>query len=96
MGYLVAVGAHMGAEPELLQVLEMLTTHPARILRIPGYGLFRGVVADLVVWDSDRTDEVLSALSPCRLAVKGGRVTIEHARSLAEPWRLRDRPLESG
>jgi len=96
MGYLVAVGAHMGAEQELLQVLEMLTTHPARILRIPGYGLFPGAVADLVVWDSDRTDEVLSALSPCRLAVKEGRVTVEHARSLAEPWRLQDGRLESG
>jgi cytosine deaminase len=87
MGYLVAVGAHMGAEPELRQVLDMITTHPARILRLPGYGLLAGAPADLVVWDTDRPEEVLTALSPCRLAVKAGRVTVEHARSIAEPWR---------
>jgi cytosine/adenosine deaminase-related metal-dependent hydrolase len=95
MGYLVGVGAHMGAELEIEQVLEMLTTHPARILRLPGYGLFPAAAADLVVWDSNRTDEVLSALSLCRLAVKGGRVPVEHTRSVAEPWRLKDAHLES-
>jgi imidazolonepropionase-like amidohydrolase len=89
MGYLVGVGAHMGTAPELGQVLDMLTTHPARILRRPGYGLRAGAPADLVVWETERPEEVLTALSPCRLAVKAGRVTVEHARSLAEPWRDR-------
>jgi cytosine deaminase len=89
MGYLLGVAAHMGADPELRQVLDMLTAHPARILRLPGYGLRLGAPADLVVWDTDRPEEVLTALSPCRLAVKTGRVTVEHARSVAEPWRER-------
>ena len=91
MGYLVAVAAHMGAESDLGQVLDMLTTHPAKILRLPRPGLFAGAPADLVVWDTDRAEEVLSALSPCLLVVKAGRITVEHTRSAAEPWRARTR-----
>jgi cytosine deaminase len=87
MGYLVAVGAHMGTDPELGQVLDMLTRHPARILGLTGYGLRVGAPADLVVWDTDHPEEVLTALSSCRLAVKTGRVTVEHARSVVEWWR---------
>jgi cytosine/creatinine deaminase len=87
MGYLVAVGAHMGAEPELLQALEMLTTHPARILGLRDHGVHVGARADLAVWETERPDGILAALAPCRLAVKSGRVSVEHARSLVEPWR---------
>jgi imidazolonepropionase-like amidohydrolase len=56
--------------------------------------LLAGAPADLVAWDADRPEEALTALSPCRLAVKGGRVTVEHVRSFAEPWRGR-RPERS-
>lgn len=87
MGYLVAIAAHMGAEPELAQVLDMLTTHPARILSRGDAALRPGVAADLVVWEGARAAEVVSALGPCRLVVKGGRVTIEHVRTVGEPWR---------
>jgi len=87
MGYLVAIAAHMGAEPELAQVLEMLTTHPARILRRPAPELRVGALADLVVWDSERSVEIVSTLATCRLSVKAGRVAVEHARSLNEAWR---------
>lgn len=89
MGYLIALGAHMGAEQDLLQVVEMLTTHPARILGLRDRGLHVGARADLAIWDTDRPDGILTALAPCRLAVKGGRVSVEHARSLVEPWRER-------
>jgi len=91
MGYLVGIAAHMGGEAELRQVLDMLTANPARILRLPRHGLFAGASADLVVWDTDRAEEVLSALSPCHLVVKTGQVTVEHSRSAAEPWRARRR-----
>jgi len=87
MGYLVAIAAHMGAEPELAQVLDMLTTHPARILRRGDAALRPGVAADLVVWNTNRGADVLRALSPCRLVVKGGRVTAEIAHTIAELWR---------
>lgn len=87
MGYLLSVAAHMGTGRELSQVLDMLTTQPARILRIPDYGVGAGRRADLVVWEAERAEEVVGALRPCRLVVKAGRVTVEHARSAAEPWR---------
>ena len=87
MGYLVAVGAHMGTPSELSQVLSMLTTQPARILRIPDHGVTVGSRADLVVWEADRAEHVVSALSPCRLVVKAGRIATEHFRSVVEPWR---------
>jgi cytosine deaminase len=87
MGYLVAVGAHMGAEPELRQVLDMITTQSARILRVPDYGLAEGLRADLVVWEAERAEEIITALAPCHLAIKSGHVTVEHARTVTEPWR---------
>jgi cytosine deaminase len=77
----------MGADPELRQVLDTLTAHPARILRLPEYGLTVGGRADLVIWEAERAEDVVAALAPCHLAVKGGRISIEHARSVAEPWR---------
>jgi cytosine/creatinine deaminase len=87
MGFLLSVGAHMGTDAELGQVLEMLTTQPARILRISDYGLGVGSRADLVVWEAERAEQVVSAQRPCRLVVKAGRVSVEHARSVREPWR---------
>jgi len=87
MGYLLGVAAHMGADPELRQVLAMLTTHPARILHLPDRGPAVGGRADLVIWEAERAEDVVAALAPCRLVVKAGRVSIEHARSVAEPWR---------
>jgi cytosine deaminase len=87
MGYLLGVAAHMGADPELRLVLDTLTAHPARVLRLPDYGLTAGGRADLVIWEAERAEDVVAALAPCRLVVKAGRVTIEHARSVAEPWR---------
>src|SRR5262245_26199787 len=87
MGYLLGVAGHLGGQADLRLILDMLTTQPARILRLPDYGLTEGCRADLVVWDTDRTDEIVSALAPCHLVIKAGRVTLEHARSVTEPWR---------
>ena len=84
MGYLLSVAAHMGTPTELRQILDMLTTEPARILGLPDYGLALGCRADLVVWEAERTEEVVSALATCWLVAKAGRITIEHARSTPE------------
>ncbi len=88
MGYLTGVAAHMGADGELRQVLDMLTTHPARILRVADHGIAVSGRADLVVWDAERAEEVVSALAACRYVVKAGRVTVEHVRDVIEPWRV--------
>lgn len=87
MGYLLTVGAHMGTPRELLDALAMLTDHPARILRLPDYGLAVGSRADVVVWDARRHEEIVAALAPRHLVVKAGRVTVEHEHVVREPWR---------
>jgi cytosine deaminase len=87
VGYLLAVGCHMGTDRDLDQALAMLTEHPARILGLGPYGVREGARADLAVWEAEDARDVIRALAPCRLAVKGGRVTVEHERALREPWR---------
>jgi cytosine deaminase len=87
MGYLLAVGAHMGTGREVRQALAMLTIHPARILRLPDYGLRAGAQADLILWETERPEEIVTALAPPRLVVKRGRVTVEHERIVRELWR---------
>ena len=77
MGFLVAIGCHMGTQSDLLDVLAMLTRHPAQILRITDYGLDAGCRADLVVWEAERADEVVATLAPRHLVVKRGHVTVE-------------------
>ena len=51
---LLGVAAHVGADPELHQVLDTLPVHPARILRLPDHGLAVGGRADLVIWEAER------------------------------------------
>jgi cytosine deaminase len=87
MGFLLAVGAHMGTAQDLDNALAMLTRHPARILRVLDYGLAVGCRADLVVWEAERPADVVAALAPPRLVVKAGRITVEHERTIQEPWR---------
>lgn len=87
MGYLLTVGAHMGTVAEQAAALAMLTEQPARLLRLPEYGLRKGCRADLVVWEAGQPEEVVATLAPPRLVVKRGRVTVEHRRSVSEAWR---------
>src|SRR5262249_1101719 len=99
MGFLVSVGCHMGTPEELRQALAMLTEHPARILgRGRGAGA-AGAAAGAVVWGAERgggggvggggegAGGVVAARAARRLVVKGGRVSVEHHRSVDERWR---------
>src|SRR5215471_7392700 len=87
MGYLVTAAGHMGAERDVADVLAMLTEHPARLLRLPDYGLHVGARADLVLWETERPSEVVTAMAPRRLVIKAGRLSIEHHRFCTELWR---------
>jgi cytosine deaminase len=87
MGFLLTVGAHMGTVAEQAEVLKILTEYPARLLRLTGYGLAVGCQADLVVWDTQRADEIAATLASPRFIVKRGRVSVEHERIVREPWR---------
>jgi cytosine deaminase len=87
MGFLLTVGAHMGTVAEQAEVLKMLTEYPARLLRLATHGLAVGCQADLVVWDTQRADEIAATLASPRFVVKRGRVSVEHERIVQEPWR---------
>ncbi len=87
MAFLAAVAAHMGAPADLRQLVETVTTYPARILGLHGYGLAPGAHADLVVWDCTRVEDVVAALPGRVLVMRRGRVTVEHERRLHERWR---------
>src|SRR5262249_34231468 len=85
--FLAAVAAHMGTARELRTLLDTITVHPARMLRLPGYGLAPGCRADLVVWECARPEDAVATLPPRPLVVKHGRVSIEHERRWRERWR---------
>src|SRR6266511_2922343 len=88
MGYLVTAAAHMGTERDVADVLAMLTEHPARILRLPDYGLYVGARADLVLWETERAAEVVTTMAPRRLVVKAGRLSVEHEHTCRGLWRM--------
>jgi len=88
MGFLLTVGAHMGTERDRGEVLGMLTAQPARLLRLPPCGPGLGLQADLVVWDAARLDDVVAGQATPWVVVKRGQITVEHERTVREPWRL--------
>lgn len=87
MAFVTAVAAHMGTPADLRALLATITLHPARLLRLPDYGLAPGCHADLVVWDCARPEDVVTTLAPRTLVVKRGRVTVEAHHQVVERWR---------
>jgi cytosine deaminase len=87
MAFLGAVAAHMGTPAALRDLFDALTVHPARILRLPDYGLAPGCRADLVVWDCEHVEDIAAALPDRALVLKHGRVTVEQQRTVRARWR---------
>jgi len=89
MALITAVAGHMGTPHDLRALMAALTIHPARILRLPDYGLAVGRQADLVLWECERLEDVVAAQAGRAMVVKRGRVTVEHEHHRREPWRER-------
>ena len=87
MAFVAALAAHMGTPADLRALLAAITLHPARLLRLPDYGLAPGCQADLVAWDCASPEEAVATLAPRTLVVKRGRVTIEACHQVVERWR---------
>ncbi|MGH2611221.1 MAG: amidohydrolase family protein, partial [Tepidiformaceae bacterium] len=85
--FLATVAAHMGTARDMRALLDTITVHPARMLRLPDYGLAPGCRADLLVWDCERPEDAVATTPPRVLSIKNGRVTIEHERRIRERWR---------
>jgi cytosine deaminase len=89
MAFVTAVAAHMGTPVDLRALLTAITVYPARLLRLPDYGLAPGCLADLVVWDCTHPEDVVAGLPTRALVVKRGRVTIEARHEVIQRWRQR-------
>jgi cytosine deaminase len=87
MAFLASVASHMGTPDELRALMDTITAHPARLLRLPDYGLALGCRADLVVWDCGRAEDAVASMAPRTLVVKRGRVTVEMRREVIDRWR---------
>jgi cytosine/creatinine deaminase len=68
-----AAVAHMTGEQELYMVLEMVTANPAQLLGIDSYGIHPGATADLVILDTERVLDAVTAPPPRLATFKEGR-----------------------
>ena len=87
MSYVAALAAHMGTPADVRRLLNTITVHPAAMLRLPDYGLTPGCRADLVAWDGERVEDIVTMRAPRTLVVKRGRITVQWERRLVERWR---------
>ena len=71
---------HLGGADDQATVLPMLTTNPARALRLPNYGLAVGKDADLVLLDTQRVADAIIDLPDRSFVVKRGRVVARTER----------------
>ena len=91
IAYVAAVAAHMGTPAEMRALVDCITSHPAAILRLPDHGLAPGSRADLVVWECEAVEDIVAALPRPALAIKAGRVSMEHEHRRHARWRERGR-----
>jgi len=71
---LAVPACHLGGADDLATVLPMLTTNPARALRLPDYGIVVGREADCVLLDTRSVTRAIIDLPVRKLVVKRGRV----------------------
>ena len=80
MANLFANVAQLGSPDELALCFQMITTMPAKLLNLAGYGIAVGHAADLVVLDCQSPDQAISAIAQPRFGMKRGRRTFNHPR----------------
>lgn len=85
MANLYANTCHVGSPADLRECFEMVTSRPAKLMRIPSHGIEVGKSADLAVLDCDnRTAAVTEVVSPV-MAFKRGRRTFYRPPATLEP-----------
>jgi cytosine/creatinine deaminase len=75
MANLYANIAQVGKRTDMSTCFEMITTRPARIMRLKNYGVTVGGTADLVVLDATEPEMAVAELVPVLYAFKRGRRT---------------------
>jgi len=74
IGFLLCHASQMSQPAEILTVMEMVTSHGARALRLPRPGIAVGAVADLVVLDALDARQAFAMRTPRRWVIRKGRL----------------------
>lgn len=74
--------AHLGGSDDLHTVLPMITTNPAKALKIENYGIFEGARASLVLLDTKRYQDAIIDIPSRLFVIKDGAVTVELKKEL--------------
>ncbi|MGA2287006.1 amidohydrolase family protein [Bradyrhizobium sp.] len=77
IAFLLCHASHMSRPAEIHTVMDMVTTNGARALRVPGFAVTVGTVADLVVLDARDAREALSTRLPRRFVIRKGKLIAE-------------------
>jgi cytosine deaminase len=77
---LALAACHLGGADDQATVLSMITTNPARALRLPNYGSKVGNDADLVLLDTYRLADVILDLPDRKAVVKRGKIVARTER----------------
>jgi cytosine/creatinine deaminase len=72
---LYANTAQLGSEAELAGCFDLVTTMPARLMNLVGYGIATGHSADIVVLDCTSRAAAIAELAQPIIALKNGRVS---------------------
>lgn len=73
--------AHLGGSDDLPTVLPMITSNPARALKIEGYGIEEGNKATMILLDTKSYTNAIIDLPTKMIVVKDGRVTVRNSRT---------------
>lgn len=79
MANLYANIAQAGTPETLRDCFEMVTTLPAGLMNLRGYGIIEGGVADLVVLDCTSREAAVAELAQPLMVMKRGRITVTRA-----------------
>jgi cytosine/creatinine deaminase len=76
MANLYANVCHVAEPSDMRECFNMITTRPAKMMRLSDYGVAIGKSADLVVLDSASSEMAVAELTPVLYAFKRGRKTV--------------------
>ncbi len=77
IAFLLCHASHMSQPGEIRTVMDMVTGHGAKALRIPDFGVAVGRIANLVVLDARDAREAIAIRAPRRWVIRKGRLIAE-------------------
>jgi cytosine deaminase len=78
---ITAMAAHLGNLEQLAWLPELITTNPARALRLRDYGLAEGCRADFVVLDAGDAAQAIAEQAEKLYVIKAGRIVARNTRT---------------